>query len=1043
MKYTLASFAVLILTGAVWLQAMPHPSGFIANRGQWSSDVLFFARSQGVDVWLTSRGMVFDQHRSDASSNVVRGHAVRCTWEHASAIPRIVKGRPGASVSYMSASLGKRGVINASAYETVRLCGVYPNVDVVFSMVDGNVRYDLDVRPGADLSKISMKVEGGEGMKVGATSITVPTSLDANGITIGRLAAFLNGSATTIPCTFSSTSSSSIAFNVAPPAGRRFTIDPTVYASYYGGSGDDRITGMKVKSNGDVVVTGYTTSTDFPAVAGGYQATGKGGTEAFVAILDRKLHGVKSFTYLSGGNDDRARSLALDASGNIVVVGETLSSDFPVTSGSAGQVYSASIDGFVVKLSPDAKKLLFGMFIPGNKEDIPYAVALDGDANVFVVGGTTSTTGFPTTNGYKKSNGGQQDGFVMKIASSGASYAFSSFYGNEGIDYFTAVTVDQSGAPYITGFTSSSNFETAPKGGMWNPGNKPYDNSYNGGASDAFCMKFGEDGSGPRYCTYWGGIGDEIGKGVYVDDLGRCWIVGETTSSDLPAPTGFQQARAGGKDVFMAGFSPDGKELMGATYFGGTGDDQVNWLQKDKSNNAILGGSTSSTDFPVKGVGTSAKREGPSDGWVASITYTSNNFADVISGSKTDAIVAVDVDVNGDFYYAGITNSDKIPSADTAAQQTFAGGANDGWIGKHAVGTLELNSPNGGESWCIGINNTISWGTTDFPATEKFLVELSSDDGVTWSILANNISTRSYVWKPAASTPAGTHYRVRVTAERGHDATSATTFTVSPPPTITKQPDAASACEGGSVTLGVEAQGAGLKYQWRFNGANINGATTPSYSITSMSAATAGKYDVVVTGLCNPSATSKQITVGIAPATVITSQPSSVTVERTKPFTISVDATGDSLTYQWQLNGTDIPGPSGTQRAYTVNKAQDLDAGTYACVVKGVCGTVTSGTATVTVTPSTSVSDDEVRADIRILGPQPASDHLAVQFARSDGSPRFIQILDLTGIPVFSAILDGSTLVENFLVSSIPSGTYILTYRGSTRSFQQGIVIVH
>jgi len=1036
--------SLFLLTGAAWLQAAPHPSGFVVNQGQWPNNVLCYARSEGVDVWFTTTGMIYDQHRFDGTTSLIQGHAVECTWQGPSHTPTLVGVHKSSSVSYVTSASGVATVLTAPVYENIRLRNVYDRVDLLLSMVDGRVRFDLDAQRGADLSSVRMMYRGGANMSVAPTSITIPTALDAHGITIDRLVAFEHGTRKLIPCSFTRVANdpTSVAFSVgASTRDRGITIDPTVYASYYGGDNDDKISGMKLTASGDVVIVGQTMSPSIPSAPGGYQSAGNGGQDAFVAILDNKLHAVKSFTYLSGGNDDRARGMALDASGNIYVIGETLSSDFPTTSGSAGQVYSASIDGFVVKLSPDAKKLLLGMFIVGNKEDIPMAIDLDGDNNIFVVGGTTSTSSFPTSNGYKKTNGGQQDGFIMKIVASGAAFAFSSYYGNEGIDYFTAVSVDGSGAPYITGFTSSSNFETAPRPSFWSSGRKPYDPSYNGGASDAFCMKFGEDGSGPRYCTFFGGLGEEVGKGVYADELGRCWIVGETNSTDLPTTTGFQQARAGQRDVFMAGFSPDGKELLGATYFGGTGDEQVFWMQKDAANNAVFGGTTTSIDFPIKGSGTSAKREGTSDAFIASITYTSNNYADVISGSKVDAITAIDIDSRGDFYFAGVTNSDKITMFDSAAQGTYGGGANDGWIGKVAQGTMELSSPNGGEAWCIGQNNSITWGTTDITNTEKFLVEISSDDGLTWKTLAKDYVGRSLVWKPAPTTTPGNKYRARITGERGHQSMSATPFNVSPPPTITKQPEAASACVERPVVLTVEAIGAALKYQWKFNGGNINGANAPVYTVASLNASTAGTYEVVVTGACNPSATSKPIAVAVAPATLISQQPSDVTVEKGKSFSISVSASGDSLSYQWMLNGADIPSPLGTQRVYSIASASDADSGAYTCSVKGVCGSVVSTAAAVRVTPTTSVNEETTDNGFRVLGPQPASEHFMVQLGTAN-TIQSLTLVDAQGTLVRSQQIDVGTRLLHVSVLDVPSGSYLLTIRSADATYRARVVVV-
>jgi hypothetical protein len=281
-----------------------------------------------------------------------------------------------------------------------------------------------------------------------------------------------------------------------------------------------------------------------------------------------------------------------------------------------------------------------------------------------------------------------------------------------------------------------------------------------------------------------------------------------------------------------------------------------------------------------------------------------------------------------------------------------------------------------------------------------------------------------------------------VTGERGHTSASENAFALSAPPTITKQPEAASGCQGGTVALVVEASGVGLKYQWRLNGAPINGATAPTYTIASLSATTAGKYDVVITGACNPSATSKPITVAVAPSTAITTQPSNVTVEAGKPFSLVVAATGDSLTYQWSLNGTDIPAPAGTNATYTVVTAKSLDAGSYACRVRGVCGEVSSATAVVDVTPSTGVDENEPYG-FRLIGPQPATDHVTVQIVPSSSPVTFV-VTDLRGATHVTVTSGGSEGFVNIPLANVPSGTYLVRRTGIERGqFQHVIVVMH
>lgn len=1024
-------------------------NGFQSNAGQWPANVLYKAHSAGVDVWITRSGMIFDQHRVNAAAQTIDGQVITASWSGASFAGVTEPQGAMHDVTYM---IGRQHgpAPSATVYSSVRLRNVYQGIDVVYSIVDGKVRFDFDVHPGADASKISIAWKGNHGVQAKDDVVRLGSfGTFADGVVIDRLAAF-QGASSTVPVKFTMDRDArglTTSFNVgAYDHSKKLTIDPTVYSSYYGGDGDDRITGMRMLPNGDVVYVGYTLSSSLVSTPGGYQMSIAGSQESFAVIMDKKLGRIKAFTYIGGGNDDRAKSCAVDALGGVYVVGETVSPNFPVTNSSFGQLYSAGIDGFAVKLSADLKTLQYGGFIRGNKDEIPYACDLDNANDLFVCGSTNSTTNFPTTNAYKKTNLGQTDAFLCKISPNGASFAFSTYYGSEGIDIFAGVHVDASGSVYVTGSTTSSNWEYAPVPPMiGKPPHEdltkvPYDRTYNGGNTDAVCCKFGPDGGGPIYATYFGGAGDDVGRGLFVDELGRCWVVGETTSDNLPAQIGFQQTRVGKVDGFYAGFTDDGKGLVGASYFGGTGDDNVMWVSKDKNYNAVVGGTTTSNDMPIKGTGTTGLRRGPNDGFIAVWTLTAVVYCDLIGGTKSDAVTGVGVDANGDYYFGGYSNSTDMSMRDSAVQTAFAGGTNDGFMGKIAMGIMDLGAPNGGEFLCVGSNASITWTTTDIAATEKFYVEVSSDAGATWTTVAKDLTSRSYVWKPNASWPAGTKYLARVTGERGHVSKSAATFSLANPPAITKQPEAVGGCEGKSVAMSVEATGALLKYQWKLNGTAINGATEPTYTITTLNASTAGKYEVVVSGSCNPSTTSKAITVAVVPPTNITTQPNGVSVEEKKPFTLTVAATGDSLTYQWRLDGKVIPAPSGTMPTYSISSAAALDAGSYTCDVKGTCGSMTSSPAVVVVTPSTSVEEELPTSAFRILGPVPASQSVSIMVS-DIGENGSLSLIDAQGVVVMSMNVASDARFVSVPVQQLAVGSYSLVLRTS-KGYGRGRIVV-
>src|SRR3990172_2985659 len=120
-------------------------------------------------------------------------------------------------------------------------------------------------------------------------------------------------------------------------------IDPLLASTYLGGSNNDYVNSLTLDTSGDVYVAGYTDSTDFPTTIGAYDISQTGSSYFFVSKLDGGLTSLLASTYLGGSDYDGGYSLALDTSGNVYVMGETDSSDFPTTSGA----YDTSSNGVI------------------------------------------------------------------------------------------------------------------------------------------------------------------------------------------------------------------------------------------------------------------------------------------------------------------------------------------------------------------------------------------------------------------------------------------------------------------------------------------------------------------------------------------------------------------------------------------------------------------------------------------------------------------------------------------------------------------------
>lgn len=951
--------------------------GFIPNNGQWPEEVLFVAKQSGANLWITKSGTVLDRFQVDRTAGVIRHEVSKDVLEGALNADQI---HAGNEVCRLTIFIGRdsRKWVTLPVYESITLAATQ----------DGRiVRFDYNAS-----GFIVRKETGIEDV----LAVSPTTS--------------------------------------------------TVYATYVGSDENDKPGGIQYLSNGDVAVAGATMNLVFPANTGGYSTAIAGASDGFVARFDSKLQSIKAYTLIGGAADDRIKAITIDGANNIYITGETSSDDFPVSVGVSGQIYKGQTDAFVASFDSTLGSLTMSTYIGGNKDDNPTSVKVDQNGVIYVAGSTSSNANFPVTfpitisyrNRFGQTitvpgggaNGGQVDGFVASVSASGRIIQCR-YFGVEGLEYFTSMTIDPSSGVYITGSTTSPNFETAPTANRFSSGRLPYDRTFNGGNTDAFVVKFNnelalaksDDGT---YSTYFGGSGDEEGRGVFVDALGRAYVVGVTTSPNLPAVGTIQTTPVGQQDIFLAVLSDDGRELASATYFGGSGIDDVFGVQSYNGlNTGVIYGTTQSEDFPTLGAGSRNNRIGSNDGFFAVVNTFANLFTTLVSGSELDAVRYVTVDPKGDLYYSVETSSIDLPTHDSA----FSNGEDGSqfYVAKHAFGTLELSVPRGGENWCIGVNQSISWQTADMPDGEKYMVEYSTDDGTTWNVLVKDLTASNYQFKPNVSAmPAGDQYRFRVSTKRGH-VSSSSSLTFVQPPVIITPPMATNGCQGEKVTLNVVATGGSLKYQWRKNGTNIAGATGATYEIASLSSDKAGMYDVVVSGKCTPAVTSAQASVGIAAVTSITSQPGNVTVNEGSSFTLTVGAAGADLKYQWQKDGYNIEGA--TRATYSVQSAAASDRGTYVCRVDGLCGSAISDEAKVVVNPANSVNE-ELTSDassLSVIGPTPSNEFVAVRLDLEHSQNIELRLIDQRGAVVWRSgptfYQAGSTEMR-ISVGSVPIGVY-------------------
>jgi hypothetical protein len=324
------------------------------------------------------------------------------------------------------------------------------------------------------------------------------------------------------------------------------------WSTYIDGSDSTSGLAVAVDSSHDVYVVGETFAPDLGGATGGVNplpngnainlGSGSGDDDGYIVKLTNPSGSSTSFallSYIGGSGPDLATGVSLDGSGNIYVVGETISTDLPVTSGvvqdkcgTDGTCNSGQDDAFAVAIKANLSGYNYVTYYGGSGVDDAFAVATDASGNAFFTGRTASTD-FPTAGTpFQSALAGAQNAFIVELNSSASTATYSTYLGGNGTDLGLGIALDAADNVYVTGQTSSSsNF----------PLTNPTQQSLSG-PTDAFVTVFGLSQNHLLFSTYLGGGGDEdqLAGDVGTDGTENIYVTGDTDSgngSTTPFPT--------------------------------------------------------------------------------------------------------------------------------------------------------------------------------------------------------------------------------------------------------------------------------------------------------------------------------------------------------------------------------------------------------------------------------------------------------------------------------------------------------------------------
>lgn len=702
-----------------------HRLRFVENQGQWETPAQFVAWSAERVVRIERDGMWLQFTRSDSESR--RGVLIHVVFEGASESTEILGEAPESGVVSFFLGPDPRGWhTGIHPVSRIRYRGLWEGIDLVLREGPVGLHYDLEVAPGADLSRAilrfdgvdafdfredgSARVEAGEGV----LHQTAPRAWQ-----VGP-----NGQRIATDSTFVRHGERSFGFAASGrDASLAMVVDPGItWSTYLGGSETDTIEDMVVDDAQRITVTGMSCSADFPTTPGTIDETHAPNSlfDVFVSRIDPSGPTLEYSTYLGGFQEDAPNAIAVGPSGSTAICGVTESQGFPTSVGAFDTHLDFPADGsegFVAKIDPSGTFLEYSTFLGSTGDDSIRSIAMSPNGEV-TVAGSTLWSDYPTTDGVLQPNAASPVGgglVATRLAADGKSLVWSTY-----LPVATSkMALRPDGSLVLAGAAGASGLPTGT--GAFQTTIAP---SIDGAPDqDAYISVLSSEADAILAGTYFGGNGSESTFALDLDGAGNIYIVGESRSTDLPTTIGAVQPNLiGVVDGFVAKFDSNLTMLHYATYLGGTEfvvSERVRSIAVDAGGVATVVSDSPALDF-VTTPGALQEAVDLDGGILKTITRLSpagdrrfySSYVQGIDGSYQPEVVRLYG--HGSAAVAGWTRDTAHPVTSDAIQSIYGGnGATDGYITIFDFLPTGVERYGGSSGACIG--EVIPLGATRMP----------------------------------------------------------------------------------------------------------------------------------------------------------------------------------------------------------------------------------------------------------------------------------------------------------------------------------------
>ncbi len=569
---------------------------FIENKAQWAKNIIYKADIPSGNIFLEKdrftflfydavKRSQFHPKPKDSLDNMIDYHAYQA--EFIGANEQVLVDRDFPKSGYKNYFIGKdrsKWASRVRSFHLVQYTELYDQIDLQIYSKEFHLKYDIIIHPGGDIGNFKMKYEGIDDIVLKDGNLVIKTSV--NEIIEQKPFAYqkIGDKQSEVHCYFV-LKDNIVTFELGEyDKSRLVVIDPTlIFSTFSGSTTDNWGSTATYDRDGNAYAGGTAWGNGYPSTLGAFQET-YGGNPTDIAITKYDPTGANQIyaTYLGGSFAEFPHSLEVNKYDELLIMGTTSSSNYPVTpnaydttynGGSSkninGVVFTNGSDIIVSKLNETGDVLLASTYIGGSGNDglnynnpLTYNYGDEARGEIIsdhttscYIASCTRSADFPNVNGFQLSLNGTMDGVIFKMDGNLTTMLWSSFLGGDAYDASYSLAFDRRENIFVVGGTNSLNFPTK---GLYNS---------NQGLQDGFITHLSEDGSKMINSTYWGTPYYDQIYFVDLDENEDVFVLGQTEAIDSAFIKDVNFSIPNGK-TFITKFTSSLDSIMLSTAYG-------------------------------------------------------------------------------------------------------------------------------------------------------------------------------------------------------------------------------------------------------------------------------------------------------------------------------------------------------------------------------------------------------------------------------------------------------------------------------------------